>query len=134
MTVATTGTWNIHPNVYNAVPRGASILLDIRDVDFDRRQQVIDAVLKGAHEIGEKWNTPTKADIVYAHPPITSADKVGVAASRRSCDLQLLEICCASAWLLCSHCKHADVIFLYALDKTLPYSPWNDNAQLTSKL
>lgn len=76
MTVATTGTWNIHPNVYNAVPRGASILLDIRDVDFDRRQQVIDAVLKGADEIGEKWKTPSKAEVVYAHPPIISADKV----------------------------------------------------------
>ncbi len=46
LTVATTGTWHIHPNVYNAVPRGASILLDIRDADFDRRQQVIDAVIQ----------------------------------------------------------------------------------------
>ena len=76
LTVATTGTWNIHPNVYNAVPRGASILLDIRDVDFDRRQQVIDAVLEGAQEIGKKWKTPAKAELVYAHPPIISADKV----------------------------------------------------------
>lgn len=81
LTVATTGTWNIHPNVYNAVPRGASILLDIRDVDYDRRQQVIDAVLKGAQEIGEKWKTPTKAEVLFAHPPITSSDMVSSALS-----------------------------------------------------
>ena len=78
LTVATTGTWNIHPNVYNAVPRGASILLDIRDVDFDRRQQVIDAVLTGAKEIGEKWKTPSKAEVVYAHPPIISSEVVSL--------------------------------------------------------
>ena len=58
------------------MPRGASILLDIRDVDFDRRQQVIDAVLDGAQEIGKRWKTPIKAEVVYAHPPIISSDKV----------------------------------------------------------
>lgn len=43
--VATSGTWHIHPNVFNAVPRGASILFDIRDTDGPRRQTVIDAAL-----------------------------------------------------------------------------------------
>lgn len=76
LTVATTGTWNIHPNVFNAVPRGASILIDIRDIDFDTRQQVIDAVLNGAEEVGKKYKCPMKAEVVYAHPPITSADDV----------------------------------------------------------
>lgn len=80
--MATTGTWNIHPNVFNAVPRGASILLDIRDVDFDRRQSVIDAVLNGAKEIGGRWRTDTKAEVVYAHPPIHSDANVRLPASR----------------------------------------------------
>ena len=92
--MATTGTWNIHPNVYNAVPRGASILLDIRDVDFDRRQQVIDAVLKGAEEIGQKWKTPSKADVVYAHPPIISSDQVRTGLMKLRTFLPLLKLDC----------------------------------------
>lgn len=81
LTVATTGTWNIHPNVFNAVPRGASILLDIRDVDFDRRQSVIDTVLNGAVDIGKKWKTDTKTEVVYAHPPIHSDPQVRLLVS-----------------------------------------------------
>lgn len=37
---------------------------------------MIDAVLSGAQTIGEKWKTPSKAEVVYAHPPIISSDKV----------------------------------------------------------
>ena len=84
--------------MYNAVPRGASILLDIRDVDFDRRQQVIDAVMKGAQEIGEKWKTPSKADLVYAHPPIISADKVSLAKSGRMSGLHYWDEAHACFW------------------------------------
>ena len=62
--------------MFNAVPRGASILIDIRDVEHDRRQQVIDAVLEGSKEIGKKWKTDTKAELVYAHPPIKGSDMV----------------------------------------------------------
>ena len=63
--VATTGTWHIHPNVFNAVPRGASVLFDIRDTDYDRRQRVIDAALDvRLHQargqgLGEAFFSPT---------------------------------------------------------------------------
>ena len=60
----------------NAIPRGASILFDIRDVDKDRRQKVIQAALDGAHVIGKKRKVKTQADLVYAFPPITSDQKV----------------------------------------------------------
>ena len=74
--VATTGTWNIDPNVLNAVPRGASLLFDIRDVDDKRRQKVIQALLDGAKSIAKKRKVAVKADVVYAYPPITSGEKV----------------------------------------------------------
>jgi acetylornithine deacetylase/succinyl-diaminopimelate desuccinylase-like protein len=91
--VATTGTWNIHPNVFNAVPRGASILIDIRDIKHETRQQVIDAVLNGAEEVGKKYKCPTKADVVYAHPPIHSAVDVSpaVTSSMMPCLRTLME-------------------------------------------
>ena len=81
--VATTGTWNIHPNVMNAIPRGASILFDIRDVDKDRRQKVIQAALDGAHATGKKRKVKTQAEVVYAFPPVTSNEKVCLAVARR---------------------------------------------------
>lgn len=88
--------------MFNAVPRGASILLDIRDADFDRRQQVIDAVVKGAETVARKWRTSYKADIVYAHPPIQSSDTVGASFISRPNTLHVgLNTLVSSALLSC---------------------------------
>lgn len=94
--VATAGTWNIHPNVYNAVPRGASILFDIRDVDHGRRQKVIQAALDGANAIAKKRKVDVQAEVVYAFPPVTSNDKVALQGSLTS----NLDNGASAGWLL----------------------------------
>ena len=62
--------------MFNAVPRGASILIDVRDVDYDRRETVINAILEGAEEMKEKYKVTGGAELVYKHPPVVCADQV----------------------------------------------------------
>lgn len=53
-TVATVGGWSIAPNAVNSVPRDAILDIDVRDIDLERRDGVLQAILDQAKVIAER--------------------------------------------------------------------------------
>jgi ureidoglycolate amidohydrolase len=49
--VATVGRWLFEPNTVNSVPRKAQLEIDVRDTKKDRRDHMVDFVLRDAQRI-----------------------------------------------------------------------------------
>lgn len=61
-----------------AVPRGASILIDVRDLEHTAQRKAMVEILTKAAETGSKWKVETKTEVVYDHPPLTASKQVRV--------------------------------------------------------
>lgn len=75
-TVGTTGGLKISPNTVNSVPREALLDIDIRDIDRDRRDVVVDSVKEAAADIAKRRGVRWTFDVVNQDPPATCDDKV----------------------------------------------------------
>jgi ureidoglycolate amidohydrolase len=52
--VGTVGRWVIEPNAINSVPSQAKLEIDVRDIEEDRRDEVVDFVLTDAQQIASR--------------------------------------------------------------------------------
>ena len=71
-TVATSGRWEVGPNAINSVPRDAALEIDVRDVDFVRRDAVVNEIKSKATEIAKKRKVKVDISIINSDPPATS--------------------------------------------------------------
>jgi N-carbamoyl-L-amino-acid hydrolase len=53
-TVATTGVLQVHPGAVNSIPSQVHLEIDIRDIDGERRDEVLDSILAAAQAIGQR--------------------------------------------------------------------------------
>ena len=86
-TVATTGFCNVFPGAINSIPSRVQLGIDIRDIDLQRRDSVLDAVQRGAARISRTRKVTTHLEIINADAP-AACDPNLVALLSRTCDQQ----------------------------------------------
>ena len=75
-TVATTGVVKVHPGAINSIPREVVLEIDIRDIDMERRGQVLARVQEKAQAFGDAAKTPAHIEWINADPPATCDSKI----------------------------------------------------------
>lgn len=75
-TVATVGRLEVHPGAVNSIPSRVFLTVDIRDIDGERRDRVLDTVRNACDEIGVRRGVAAEVEIVNADPPATCAPEI----------------------------------------------------------
>ncbi len=75
-TVATVGTCEVYPGAVNSVPSRVSLQLDIRDIDPDRRDRVMQAIRQDYAGIAEARGVTIVETMVNADAPTTSSPHI----------------------------------------------------------
>ncbi len=75
-TVATTGLFNVHPNAVNSVPSRVQIEIDVRDINGERRDSVIEAIRLAARGIEATRGVTINLETLNADPPAQCASLV----------------------------------------------------------
>lgn len=75
-TVGTTGILDLHPRAVNSIPSAAHLEIDVRDIDEERRNSVIQNIKTSASKIAERRGVFSKFEVVNQDPPALSADLV----------------------------------------------------------
>lgn len=70
-TVGTTGIMEVAPNAVNSVPREARCGIDIRDIDGDRRDEVVKKVKDSVEDISKRRGVGYKIRTINQDPPAT---------------------------------------------------------------
>src|SRR5262249_21659603 len=70
-TVATTGILDVHPRAVNSIPSRTYLEIDVRDIDRQRRDKVLQFIRETAAQIGEHRHTKTTVELINADPPAT---------------------------------------------------------------
>jgi ureidoglycolate amidohydrolase len=68
-TVATTGVCRVFPGAVNSVPSQCDLEIDVRDIDGERRDQVLTQILTACREIATRRGVTINATTVNADPP-----------------------------------------------------------------
>lgn len=69
-TVATVGILEIHPKAINSIPSRCEMTVDVRDIELDRRDRVLNAIRDHAKSAGKKRGIETTVDLINADPPV----------------------------------------------------------------
>jgi N-carbamoyl-L-amino-acid hydrolase len=83
-TVATTGVCRVHPGAVNSIPDQVTLGIDIRDIDLDRRDRVLDSIQRAIGEIAGQRRVEAVVECLYSDPPAAMARAV-VEAIRDAC-------------------------------------------------
>ena len=70
-TVATVGVCEVFPGAVNSIPSRVRLETDIRDIDAERRDRVIDSLRKACDEVAERRGVRVTTQLVNADPPAT---------------------------------------------------------------
>ena len=104
-TVATVGLCDVFPGAVNSVPSRVRLSLDARDIDLDRRDQILKAIEESCHLVAVERSVEVKLDLLNADAPAASSPLV----------LEAVEQACAIASIpakkLVSRAYH-DTLFL----------------------
>ena len=84
-TVATTGTFEVHPGAVNSVPSRVQMQIDARDIDGARRDEMVEQIRQSLDEICARREVTGELEIINADPPATCAPAI-VEAARNACD------------------------------------------------
>jgi ureidoglycolate amidohydrolase len=75
-TVATTGVMKISPGAVNSVPRQAHVGIDVRDIDEERRDAVLNRIIREAEAISNRRDVGMTYKVLNQDPPAPCADHV----------------------------------------------------------
>eukprot|EP00878_Enallax_costatus_P015024 GHUV01015731.1.p1 GENE.GHUV01015731.1~~GHUV01015731.1.p1 ORF type:complete len:334 (+),score=42.71 GHUV01015731.1:987-1988(+) len=88
-TVGTTGIFEISPNAVNSVPREARLAIDVRDIDGERRDAVVQAILYSAAQIAMKRKVRVNISMINQDPPAVCDDRIQSAVTSAAAELGL---------------------------------------------
>jgi allantoate deiminase len=81
--VATVGKLEVHPNGVNVIPGEVRLTVDIRDIQSETRDQLVDLILNAAKEIASKNNIESDVEETYRITPVPVSkemqEKAGIA-------------------------------------------------------
>ncbi len=83
-TVGTVGICRVHPGVVNGIPSRVHMEIDIRDIDFDRRNRVVDAVRATIGEVSQNRDIDSKTELLNSDAPVSTAASV-IDATEAAC-------------------------------------------------
>lgn len=86
-TVGTTGICDIFPRAVNSIPSRARMEIDVRDIDRERRDAVLDAINDAAEKVAARRGVSLRREVLNADPPAV-CDSVVIAALERACQAQ----------------------------------------------
>lgn len=75
-TVATTGVLDVYPRAINSIPCRTYLEIDIRDIELDRRNRVLNEICRQAEELGKEHQQKTTVELINADQPATCDAKV----------------------------------------------------------
>lgn len=75
-TVGTAGLVELEPNAVNSVPREAKLEIDVRDIDGNRRDRVLEKIHASIREIAARRNVRYSVETINQDPPATCGQKV----------------------------------------------------------
>ena len=84
-TVATTGTFEVHPGAVNSVPSKVQLGIDARDIDGARRDAMVEQIRASLNEICARREVTGTLKIINADPPATCAPAI-IEAAQSACD------------------------------------------------
>lgn len=84
-TVATVGELDVHPGAVNSIPSRVFLTVDVRDIDGDRRNRVLEGIREAIDEICVRRGVRAETDVVNADPPAECAGDI-LEAIRRAAD------------------------------------------------
>jgi N-carbamoyl-L-amino-acid hydrolase len=70
-TVATTGVLDVYPRAINSIPSRTYLEIDVRDIDLERRDLVLDRIKGQAKAFGEEHCQTTTIELINADRPAT---------------------------------------------------------------
>lgn len=83
-TVATMGLLQVHPGAVNAIPSRTYMEIDVRDVELQRRDKILNRIEQAAAEIGASRSMETSVERINADPP-AQCDPQVVATIEAAC-------------------------------------------------
>jgi N-carbamoyl-L-amino-acid hydrolase len=83
-TVATTGILDVFPRAINSIPAHTHLEIDVRDIQWDRRDQVLQHIITRAQQIGDRHAQQTTVEVISQDPPAQCGQEI-VAAIEQSC-------------------------------------------------
>jgi ureidoglycolate amidohydrolase len=110
-TVGTVGVCEVFPGAVNSVPSRARIEVDIRDIDGDRRDSVLDALYAECDAITQRRGVVVRRELVNADPP-AQCDVTIVTALQNAAEAQG-----ATSQLMISRAYH-DTLFMARIAPT----------------
>lgn len=75
-TVGTTGVLNLYPGAVNSIPSAAQLEIDVRDIDEERRNSVIQKIEASASEIAARRGVLLDFKVLTQDPPAKSSEWV----------------------------------------------------------
>ncbi len=75
-TVATTGVCQVHPGAVNAIPGKVLLEIDIRDIQLDARDRVVDQVRRAIAEAASRHGAAAEVEVLNADPPAEAAAEI----------------------------------------------------------
>ncbi len=81
-TVATVGVCEVFPGAVNSIPSRVRLESDIRDIDGDRRDRVLDSLRAACTEVAARRGVTIQTHLVNADPPAACDDEILSALER----------------------------------------------------
>jgi ureidoglycolate amidohydrolase len=75
-TVATVGILDVHPHAINSIPSRAEMTVDVRDIDLQRRDLVLEVIKKYAAEAASNRKIKMNLEMINADPPAKCDEQV----------------------------------------------------------
>jgi N-carbamoyl-L-amino-acid hydrolase len=74
-TVATSGVCRVHPGAINGIPSEVTLEIDVRDIDLDTRDRVVDRIRQAA-ELPARRRVGVRVELLNADPPARADEAV----------------------------------------------------------
>jgi len=88
-TVGTVGRIKANPGGNNVIPASVEFSVDIRDIDLERRNQMVSNVKENMYEVAKKRNLEIEIEELIGIPPISCSNQVIEAMEKANTKLQL---------------------------------------------
>jgi N-carbamoyl-L-amino-acid hydrolase len=75
-TVATVGTCEVHPGAINSIPSRVKLGVDLRDIDGNRRDRILEEIRHAANDIAHRRQVEIQFEVLNADAPATSSPRV----------------------------------------------------------
>ena len=83
-TVATTGVLDILPRAINSIPNRTYLEIDVRDIDHERRDRVLNHICEQAKMLGDEHRQKATVELINADPPAVCSSEIVAAIESAS--------------------------------------------------